>query len=99
MKPAALVKVAAQCAELYREAEKQMRRDTLRGLFDKVSITMSAYFLACFLLMLDRKRACMKSVFVVAHTEIETLVSFAYFRIMYHLAIVRHVQSVITSFH
>ncbi|VDK60574.1 unnamed protein product [Gongylonema pulchrum] len=35
MTPLALVKLAAQCAEYYQEAQKQMQRDALRGLFDK----------------------------------------------------------------
>lgn len=35
MKPLALVKLAAQCADYYHEAQKQLQRDALRGLFDK----------------------------------------------------------------
>ncbi|MCP9260327.1 Apoptosis-linked 2-interacting protein X 1 [Dirofilaria immitis] len=35
MKPLALMKLAAQCAEYYHEAQKQLQRDTVRGLFDK----------------------------------------------------------------
>ncbi|VDK46269.1 unnamed protein product [Anisakis simplex] len=35
MKQLALVKIASQCAEFYHEAQKQIHRDTLRGLFDK----------------------------------------------------------------
>ncbi|VDN82687.1 unnamed protein product [Brugia pahangi] len=35
MKPLALMKLAAQCAEYYQEAQKQLQRDAVRGLFDK----------------------------------------------------------------
>ncbi|VDM96515.1 unnamed protein product [Thelazia callipaeda] len=35
MKPLALVKLAAQCAEYYLEAQKKLQRDSVRGLFDK----------------------------------------------------------------
>lgn len=36
MKPLALMKLAAQCAEYYLESQKQLQRDAVRGLFDKV---------------------------------------------------------------
>ncbi|VDK84872.1 unnamed protein product [Litomosoides sigmodontis] len=35
MKPLALMKLAAQCAEYYHESQKQLQRDAVRGLFDK----------------------------------------------------------------
>uniref|UniRef100_F1KVB4 Apoptosis-linked gene 2-interacting protein X 1 n=1 Tax=Ascaris suum TaxID=6253 RepID=F1KVB4_ASCSU len=35
MKPSALVKIASQCAEFYQEAQKQLHKDSVRGLFDK----------------------------------------------------------------
>ncbi|EJD74895.1 apoptosis-linked 2-interacting protein X 1 [Loa loa] len=35
MKPLALIKLAAQCAENYHEAQKQLQKDVVRGLFDK----------------------------------------------------------------
>uniref|UniRef100_A0A915PJX6 BRO1 domain-containing protein n=1 Tax=Setaria digitata TaxID=48799 RepID=A0A915PJX6_9BILA len=35
MKSLALMKIAAQCAEYYHEAQKQLQRDAVRGLFDK----------------------------------------------------------------
>lgn len=40
MKPVALMKLAAQCAEYYHEAQKQLQRDAVRGLFDKVVTVM-----------------------------------------------------------
>lgn len=39
MKPSALVKIASQCAEFYQEAQKQLHKDSVRGLFDKVVFT------------------------------------------------------------
>uniref|UniRef100_A0A915BQU5 MHD domain-containing protein n=2 Tax=Parascaris univalens TaxID=6257 RepID=A0A915BQU5_PARUN len=35
MKPSALVKIASQCAEFYQEAQKQLHKESVRGLFDK----------------------------------------------------------------
>uniref|UniRef100_A0A8R1TL16 BRO1 domain-containing protein n=1 Tax=Onchocerca volvulus TaxID=6282 RepID=A0A8R1TL16_ONCVO len=35
MKPLALTKLAAQCAEYYHEAQKQLQKDAVKGLFDK----------------------------------------------------------------
>uniref|UniRef100_A0A0R3RFX1 BRO1 domain-containing protein n=1 Tax=Elaeophora elaphi TaxID=1147741 RepID=A0A0R3RFX1_9BILA len=35
MKPLALMKLAAQCAEYYHESQKQLQRDAVRSLFDK----------------------------------------------------------------
>lgn len=42
MKPLSLVKLAAQCAEYYHEAQKQLQRDAVRGLFDKVVTFVSS---------------------------------------------------------
>ena len=36
MKPSALVKISAQCAEFYQDAHKQMTRDVVKGIWDKV---------------------------------------------------------------
>lgn len=36
MKPSALVKIAAQAADFYLEAQKAMNRDSVKGLWEKV---------------------------------------------------------------
>lgn len=48
MKPAALVKISAQCSEYYNEAQKALHRDTVRGTFEKVfsfDFTLNIYWL------------------------------------------------------
>lgn len=40
MKPALLVKIAAQCGDFYQEAVKQMSREVIKGLWDKEWIPM-----------------------------------------------------------
>jgi len=36
MKPSSLLKIAAQCSEMYSEALKSMCKDSVKGMWDKV---------------------------------------------------------------